>query len=65
MSQNRFQDENRTISEFRTDVLVVCPKCEKKAFTKLNYEDNSARLFCENCGYIEKYLDQDEIVKLK
>ena len=20
---------------------------------------------CENCGYIEKYLDQDEIVKLK
>ena len=51
MSQGRFQDENKTISEFRTDVLVVCSKCEKKAFAKVNYEDNSARLFCENCGY--------------
>lgn len=49
--QNRFQDENKTISEFRTDVLVVCPKCEKKAFAKVDYEDNSVRLFCENCGY--------------
>lgn len=49
--QNRFQDENKTISEFQKDVLVVCPKCEKKAFAKVNYESRSARLFCENCGY--------------
>lgn len=49
--QKRFQDENKRISEFRTDVLIVCPKCEKKAFAKVDYENNSARLFCENCGY--------------
>lgn len=51
MNPNRFQDENKIISEFRTDILVVCPKCEKKAFAKVDYEDDSARLICENCGY--------------
>lgn len=51
MNQGRFNDENKNISEFRRDVLVVCPKCGKKAFTRVDYENNSARLFCENCGY--------------
>jgi len=51
MSQGRFQDENKTISEFRTNVLVVCPKYWKKASARVDYENNSARLFCENCGY--------------
>lgn len=51
MNQGRFQDENKTISEFRIDVLVVCPKCGKKAFARVDYENKSARLFCESCGY--------------
>lgn len=51
MIQDRFQDENKTISEFRTDVIVVCPKCEKKALSKVDYQNNLARLCCENCGY--------------
>ncbi|WP_144214122.1 hypothetical protein [Flavobacterium anhuiense] len=51
MNQGRFQDENKTISEFRINVLVVCPKCGKKAFARVEYENKSARLFCESCGY--------------
>lgn len=51
MGRGRFQDKNKIISEFQTEVIVVCPKCGQKAFAKVNYESRSARLFCENCGY--------------
>ena len=47
----RFQDENKLLSEFRIEVLVVCPRCEKKAVAKVSYQDEEARLFCGNCGY--------------
>ena len=49
--QDRFQDENFRLSHFQTEVCVVCPQCTKKASTKVHYETDSTRLFCENCGY--------------
>ena len=48
---DRFQDQNFRLTHFQTEVCVVCPQCAKKASTKVNYETNSTRLFCENCGY--------------
>ncbi len=51
MISNRFQDKNKRITDFQKEVLVVCPKCTKRALAKVNYEENKARLFCENCGY--------------
>lgn len=47
----RFNDQNKTLSDFYTEVWVVCPACAKKAIAKVNYEEKQARLYCESCGY--------------
>lgn len=47
---NRFQDENLLLSEFYKEVWVVCPSCAKKAMATVNFETQTARLFCLNCG---------------
>lgn len=49
--QNRFADQNKTISDFYKEVWVVCLSCSKKAIAKANIENKSARLYCPNCGY--------------
>lgn len=51
MSQNRFQDDNKTISEFQKEVLVVCPRCESRASAKVDHTVKLALLLCDNCGY--------------
>lgn len=51
MNRNRFQDENKTLSDFQKEVLVICPVCKQKAVAKADYEIKSARLLCNNCGY--------------
>ncbi|UUC44798.1 hypothetical protein [Flavobacterium cerinum] len=48
---SRFQDQNKTLSDFQTETLVYCPSCEKKAVAKVDYPTKNARLFCTNCGY--------------
>lgn len=48
---NRFQDENRLLSDFFQEVDIVCPTCAKKATVKVNPEAKTARLFCLYCGY--------------
>lgn len=47
----RFHDQNKRLSDFQTEVLVVCPTCGKKAITKVDYELKKAILFCESCGF--------------
>jgi len=51
MGQNRFEDENKRITDFYNDVLVQCPICCKKAFAKVDHELQKARLFCTQCAY--------------
>lgn len=51
MAEKRFQDQNKRITEFQTEVLVICPACTKKAFSKVSYEENMARIYCPDCGY--------------
>jgi len=48
---NRFNDQNKRITEFQTDVLVVCPSCRQKARASVDYEKEKARLLCSSCGY--------------
>jgi len=43
--QNRFQDENLTLSNFYQEVWVICPSCAKKVMAKVNFETKTARLF--------------------
>ena len=40
----RFQDQNLRISDFYTDVLVVCPNCAKKAMVKVDDEAKNIKL---------------------
>jgi uncharacterized Zn finger protein (UPF0148 family) len=48
---NRFQDENHILADFYKEVWVVCPSCGKKAIAQVNFETQTARLFCIHCGY--------------
>lgn len=50
MTNNRFQDEKKILSDFFKEVWVKCPRCEKKAITKVDHEKQQAQLFCEHCG---------------
>jgi hypothetical protein len=47
----RFKDANLTLSDFNNKVLVVCPKCRKKATVNNRGEDGSM-LSCFECHYI-------------
>lgn len=47
----RIHDQNKKLSDFQTEVWVICPSCSKKATTKVDYEQKRAILFCENCGF--------------
>lgn len=51
MSQNRFADQNKRLSEFQAEVIVVCPQCKEKAVSYVDYNSQQARLFCSDCGY--------------
>ena len=48
---SRFNDENLRLNDFKTEVNVHCPKCEKKALATVDYEKKKARLLCSFCGY--------------
>lgn len=52
---NRFQDKNLQLTYFQQQVVVHCPKCNKKALATVDYEIKKAKLFCSHCGcYKEK-----------
>ncbi|PZP44404.1 MAG: hypothetical protein DI598_14575 [Pseudopedobacter saltans] len=60
--QNRFQDENKRLSEFYNEVWVVCSSCQKRAVARANHEKNEARLFCANCGYNKTHTTEANIL---
>lgn len=49
--QKRFQDENKQLSEFETEVWIQCPLCGNKAIAKVDYQLREAKLLCSNCGH--------------
>ena len=67
--QGIFQKEN-TDKALKYGIYRHLPTYEKIIRNLVSFftKNKSALItfyICENCGYIEKYLDQDEIVKLK
>jgi len=50
MSSDRFNDQNKTLSDFNKEVLVVCPNCQSRAITKVDEEKKAARLICPSCS---------------
>ena len=54
-TNNRFQDENLLLSNFYNEVIVECGVCTKKAVAILNQQNNTARMFCNNCGYNKEH----------
>ena len=51
MKTERFNDQNKRLTDFRTEVLVVCPACRKQAVASVEYENEKSRLQCPSCGY--------------
>lgn len=47
----RFKDANLRLSDFTNTILVVCPKCQKKATIRQSKEDGAV-LSCPECHYI-------------
>jgi hypothetical protein len=50
MSNSRFQDQNKQLSDFYTEVWVCCPTCKKRAVARADVEQKEARLNCLHCG---------------
>ncbi len=63
--QNRFQDQNKRLSEFQKEVWVHCPQCNKKAIAKVDYEQKDARLFCDHCGYHNQKSTETKVMGIK
>lgn len=51
MSVQRFQDQQKRITEFHQNVAVHCPACTAKAFATVDYTARKARLSCLHCGF--------------
>lgn len=51
MTQERFNDHNKRLTAFQTEVLVVCPSCHKQALSSVDYANKKSRLLCSSCGY--------------
>ncbi|WP_433862879.1 hypothetical protein [Sphingobacterium thalpophilum] len=51
MTQERFNDQNKRLADFRTEVLVICPSCARQAVASVDYASKKSRLLCPSCGY--------------
>lgn len=54
MTNPRFQDQNKQLSDFDTEVWVSCPACKKQAIARTDAQRKEARLNCVWCGYNKK-----------
>lgn len=51
MSENRFSDQNKRLTDFQNEVRVHCPQCQKQAIARILLEEKKARLGCTQCGF--------------
>jgi Zn ribbon nucleic-acid-binding protein len=51
MSENRFSDQNKRLTDFQNEVWVHCPQCQKQAMAHFLPELKKVRLFCAHCGF--------------
>lgn len=62
MDKSRFNDQNKRLTEFQTEVVVSCPSCGKKAVAQAEYEAKKARLICSVCGYVKEASTETRIL---
>ena len=53
-SKDRFVDKNYTLLDFKSHVLVVCPKCDGKASIINELGTPNIKFTCNGCGYFKK-----------
>ncbi|WP_343533837.1 zinc ribbon domain-containing protein [Pedobacter sp.] len=63
--QERFNDQNKRITEFQTEVLVVCPSCGQKAMASVDYGKERARLLCTQCSYNKENTTESTVLGIK
>ncbi len=51
--EERFIDENLTLSHFSNIIFVVCPQCNERAEVRTE-ECKNFKLVCEKCGLVRK-----------
>lgn len=62
MEKRRFNDQNKRLADFQTEVLVVCPSCGKRAVAQVDYEERKARLICTSCGCAKEATTETRIL---
>lgn len=65
MKPERFNDQNKRMTEFQTNVLVVCPSCGQKANASVDYEKEKARLLCPKCSYNKENTTESTVLGMK
>jgi len=64
-SPSRFNDQNKRLTDFRTEVLVVCPSCSKQAMASVDYSVKKSRLLCPSCGYSKEKTTEARLFGIK
>ncbi|MDR6733447.1 hypothetical protein [Sphingobacterium sp. 2149] len=65
MKTERFNDQNKRLTDFRTEVLVVCPTCRRQAVASVNYTNKKSRLQCISCGYNKEKTTETRVFGIK
>lgn len=61
MDKIRFNDQNKRLEDFRTEVWVVCPACGRKAVAQVDYQQRKARCICTSCGHTKEATTESRI----
>lgn len=65
MIPTRHEDTDLTLDDFRTEVWVVCPHCERKAIARADHELRVARLLCAHCSYTREVSTETSLLGMK
>lgn len=65
MKTERFNDQNKRLTDFRTEVLVVCPTCRRQAVASVDYTNKKSRLQCISCGYNKEKTTETRVFGIK
>ena len=65
MKPTRFEDANKSLNDFKTEVWVACPHCERRAMAKVDYDLRIARLLCAHCSYNRETSTETNLLGMK
>lgn len=65
MKTERFNDQSKRLTDFLTEVLVVCPSCRRQAVASVNYANKKSRLQCLSCSYNKEKTTEARLFGIK